>query len=42
MLEALQAGVLDTAFMRLTIADTLEQRREANQELNTLRTRLRK
>lgn len=42
VLSALESGVLDTAFMRLTIADIGDKRREANQELNTLRTRLRK
>lgn len=42
MLAGLEAGVLDTAFMRLTLADTADTRREANQELNALRMRLRK
>lgn len=42
VLQALECAMLDTSFMRLTVADTLDSRREATQELNALRTRLRK
>lgn len=42
VLAALESVMLDTNFMRLTVADTLDQRREATQELNALRTQLRK
>lgn len=42
MLGSLEAVMLDTNFMRLTVAATTDTRREVAQELAALRARLRK
>jgi hypothetical protein len=42
VLGALEAVMLDTNFMRLTVAATTDTRREVAQELAALRARLRK
>jgi hypothetical protein len=42
VLGALEAIMLDTNFMRLTVAATVDTRREVMQELSALRLRLRK